>query len=79
MTHREVLNLFGENIQYFRKKQRMSQDQLAERIHVNRARISAVENGKGSLDLSEMLTLAEIFQISFTELFGEECGKSPDR
>lgn len=79
MVHREVLDLFGENIQYFRKKQRMSQDELAERIHVNRARISAVENGKGSLDLSKILTLAEIFQVSFKDLFGEEYGKSPDR
>ncbi len=54
----------GKNISKFRKEQEMTQDQLAERLHVTRQAVSNWENGKTQPDVETLGQLAECFGVS---------------
>ena len=54
----------GKNISKFRKEQEMTQDQLAERLHVTRQAVSNWENGKAQPDVETLEQLAECFGVS---------------
>ena len=54
----------GKNISKFRKVQEMTQDQLAERLHVTRQAVSNWENGKTQPDVETLEQLAECFGVS---------------
>ena len=54
----------GKNISKFRKEQEMTQDQLAERLHVTRQAVSNWENGKTQPDVETLEQLAECFGVS---------------
>jgi ribosome-binding protein aMBF1 (putative translation factor) len=49
----------GEAIRNARKKQNLTQEQLGERVGVQRAQISRLESGKGMISLS---TMKRVFQ-----------------
>lgn len=49
----------GEAIKKARQEQNMTQEELGERIGVQRAQISKLENGRGSVTLS---TIRRVFQ-----------------
>lgn len=53
----------GKNISKFRKEQEMTQDQLAERLHVTRQAVSNWENGKTQPDVETLGQLAECFEV----------------
>lgn len=41
----KTMSLFGENLQYYRKRNDMTQEQLAERLEVSRQTVSKWEAG----------------------------------
>ena len=62
----------GKNISKFRKEQEMTQDQLAERLHVTRQAVSNWENGKTQPDVETLEQLAECFGVSVeTMIYGK--------
>ncbi|PHD33047.1 helix-turn-helix transcriptional regulator, partial [Bacillus toyonensis] len=51
----------GRQIQYFRKRDNMSQEKLAEKIHVSRQSISNWENERNYPDIHNLLMMSILF------------------
>ena len=58
----------GENIKNIRKKNNITQEELAEKLNVTRQAVSNWENGKSEPDIKTISTIAGIFEISTDEL-----------
>ncbi|WP_050637173.1 helix-turn-helix domain-containing protein [Candidatus Stoquefichus sp. SB1] len=63
------LNL-GKNIVYYRRKNKLTQDQLAEYIGVSKSSVSKWENNFTFPDITLLPQLAALFNISVDELMG---------
>ena len=62
----------GANIRSLRKKKGMTQRQVAHCLRVSIQAVSKWEQGKAYPDLTLLLPLAELFDISLDELFGRD-------
>ena len=58
----------GKQIKMHRQEARLSQEELANRVYVSRQTISNWENDKNYPDVSSLVLLSEIFQISLDKL-----------
>lgn len=58
----------GNKIQYYRKKQNLSQEDLASKLFVTRQALSKWENGTSSPSIDTLLEMCTIFEISFEEI-----------
>ncbi|MCM1063369.1 MAG: helix-turn-helix domain-containing protein [Eubacterium sp.] len=70
---------FSEKLKEIRKKEGISQEQLAEKIGVSRQAITKWETGKGLPDVENMVIIAEIFKTTIDELLVNPAAKkSPE-
>ncbi len=60
---------FGLNIVYYRKRERLTQLELAELVDVDRSHISAIELGKVGVSFDVIFKLCEVLKVSPKELF----------
>ncbi|MCM1136820.1 MAG: helix-turn-helix domain-containing protein [Clostridium sp.] len=67
---------FSEKLKEIRKKEGISQEQLAEKIGVSRQAITKWETGKGLPDMENMVILAEIFKTTIDELLTDSVIKA---
>ncbi|MCM1540930.1 MAG: helix-turn-helix domain-containing protein [Blautia sp.] len=67
---------FSEKLKEIRKKEGISQEQLAEKIGVSRQAITKWETGKGLPDVENMVIIAEIFKTTLDELLTDSVTKS---
>lgn len=67
--------LIGNNIKRMRVERRLSQDDLANTIHVTRPTISNWENGKAEPSSSQVINLAKTFEVTADEILGMSSGK----
>ena len=58
----------GQRIKDYRNLNKMSQEELAERVYVSRQTISSWENDKSYPDIHSLLMLSEIFNVSLDDL-----------
>lgn len=58
----------GKNIKRFRAEKGMTQEQLAERLHVTRQAVSNWEQGKTQPDLETLSAMAEVLEVPVEEL-----------
>lgn len=58
----------SKNIKKFRAENNMTQDDLAEKMHITRQAISNWENDKTKPDIEALQSLAEVFQVEIEEL-----------
>ncbi|MCM3410408.1 helix-turn-helix domain-containing protein [Metabacillus litoralis] len=63
--------MIGMNIRILRKKNKMSQELLAERLNVSRQTVAKWENEEALPDIYKSKMLAEIFQVTLDQLSGE--------
>ena len=63
---------FAEKLKTLRKQKNISQEQLAEKIHVSRQAITKWENGNGIPDIENLLAISSIFNESIESLLSEE-------
>ena len=61
-------------IRALRSLEQLTQDDLAEKLHVTRQTISNWETGKSEPDFESLETLAGVFGVSVSELLGEDKG-----
>lgn len=61
----------GNKIVELRKKENLTQEQLAEKVGVSRQTISKWELGETSPDIKQAKNLADIFKIDINELVGD--------
>lgn len=62
----------GEKIKDCRMKAGLSQEQLAEKLHVSRQAVTKWENGRGIPDIANLIALSEEFDMSLDELLKED-------
>ena len=63
---------FGENLQMIRKKNRLSQEGLAEMLGVSRQAVSKWELGEGYPEVDKLLLLSKKLNVSLDSLLGVE-------
>ena len=66
----------GKLIAELRKKQGLTQQQLADKLNLSNKTISKWESGNGSPDISNLPVLAEVLGISVDELLKGEINRS---
>ena len=64
--------MLSEKIYTLRRKQGLSQEQLAEKIGVSRQAISKWESGASIPELEKLKALSECFHVTIDELAGEQ-------
>lgn len=60
---------FGNRVRYIRRKNKMTQEDLADRISMSSRNISDIENGKVDCHFTTIVLLAEAFEMTIPELF----------
>lgn len=63
---------FGENLYNLRKKSKMTQDVLAEKVGVSRQSVSKWENGEAYPEMDNILILCNIFNCKINDLVHED-------
>ena len=64
--------MFSENLKALRKQKGFSKEELATRLHVARQKISKWEKNLSVPDADTLIRLAEILEVSVSELLGEK-------
>ncbi|WP_050182760.1 helix-turn-helix transcriptional regulator [Domibacillus robiginosus] len=62
--------MIGMNIRALRKKYKLSQEILAERVNVSRQTVAKWENGEALPDINKCKVLADIFHVTLDQLSG---------
>lgn len=62
----------GEKLQYYRKREKLSQEELGQKLLVSRQTISLWETGQTLPTIDNLIKLKDIFNVSIDELLGEE-------
>lgn len=60
---------FGLNVVYHRKRLRITQLELAERLDIQRSHISAIELGNVGISFDLLFKMCDVFQIKPSEIF----------
>ncbi len=70
--------MLGQTIYNLRRKQGLSQEQLAEKLGVSRQSVSKWEGGQSTPDLDKLIALADCFGVTLDELVrGTGGGENP--
>ena len=67
-----MIYLLSDNIRKYRKKNNMSQDELAEKLAVTRQSVSLWETGQTQPSLDNIVALSKLFNISTDDLLTDE-------
>lgn len=62
----------GEQLKYYREQNRLSQQDVADRLETSRQSISRWETDKCYPDLDNLVLLSKLYQVTLDELLGEE-------
>lgn len=65
---------FSDNLRQIRREQRLSQEELAERLKVSRQAVSKWEQGNGYPEVEKLLLLSEVLSVSLDRLMGGNTG-----
>ena len=67
--YRGLYRKFGLNVVYYRKRERLTQLQLAELVDIDRSHISAIELGNVGVSFDVLFKLCEVLNIAPKSLF----------
>lgn len=73
-----TVNYLHQNIRHLRKKLNISQEELAQRIGLNRGNIASYENGTAEPKICNLLKLAHIFGVSITDFTQKDLTREAD-
>ncbi len=62
----------GINLKKFRIEKNMSQQMLANRLHIKRQTVSSYETGRSIPDIYILIKIADIFHVSIDDLVGRK-------
>lgn len=68
--HTEINKIIAKNLTYYRKKEGLTQAELAERINYSDKSVSKWESGNGVPDVYTLTLLAEIYGVTLNDLVG---------
>lgn len=63
------LHIFGNTVKEFRKRQGLSQEELAELCNLHRTYIGGIERGERNVGLVNVVHIAQALEIHPSELF----------
>ena len=69
--------MFSENLKAYRKAKGLTQEELAVRLHVVRQTVSKWEKGLSVPDADLLVRLAEVLEVSVSQLLGPGCPRGP--
>jgi len=69
---KDGINMINENIKRFRKAKGISQEEMAVKLNVVRQTVSKWENGLSVPDADVLIHMAELFEVSVSQLLGIE-------
>ena len=72
-------NLLGERLRALRKRNDLTQEQLAERLGVSFQTISKWENGASAPDITMLPALAHFFGVTTDELLGVDILRADEK
>ncbi|MCC8064420.1 MAG: helix-turn-helix domain-containing protein [Clostridiales bacterium] len=70
--------MFSENLKALRKQKGMSQETLAQQLHVVRQTISKWEKGLSVPDADMLIRIGELFEVSVSDLLGKKLEHEPE-
>lgn len=70
---------FHEKLQKLRKKQNLTQEQLAQQLFVSRTAISKWESGRGYPNLESLKSISGLFSVSIDELLSNDELLEPEK
>lgn len=65
----DIKEIFGKNVQKFRRRLNMTQEQLAEALNVSQAFLANIERGKRGISMENIETIAHCFSVPYSALF----------
>lgn len=65
----KAIKLFGKKVRETRKKQKMSQDQLAFEAKIPRMQVSRIERGEVNTSISTIVAIANALDVNTKDLF----------
>lgn len=72
------MSTVSKNIKFLRKKERLTQEQLAEKIGIKRSLLGAYEEGRADPRLNNLLAVSKIFNVSVDNLISCDISENPD-
>lgn len=69
MKNEEKLKKLGSNIAVLRKKHKMSQGVLSEKLGVSREHLAKIETAKKGMSMGLFFRIADILEVKESELF----------
>lgn len=68
----DIINVFANNVKYYRNKMGISQEAFAEKCGLHRTYISAIECCRRSISLENIQRIADALEIDTYKLFVED-------
>lgn len=68
ITHKDVLQKFGDKLQKVRKSQSISQEELAAKLSMHRTYIGMVERGERNPTIRTLYKLAKALKVEASDL-----------
>lgn len=72
-----IKEIVAKNLLYYRKKNKITQKQLADKLGVKHNAISAWENGVNSIDIDTLFQVCQIFGITVNDMYNIKEEKNP--
>ncbi|GHV16343.1 hypothetical protein FACS189493_2030 [Spirochaetia bacterium] len=73
-----IKETFGANLKQYRKKRRLSQEQLSEKLDITPKHLSTLETGAGFVSAELLEKITKILEVSASALFYTPEEKSSD-
>jgi transcriptional regulator with XRE-family HTH domain len=70
------MKFFADNLKFLRKKAGMSQEQLGEKLALNRGNIASYEKGTAEPRLENVLKIVKLFNIELSDLLEKDLSNS---
>lgn len=64
------MSLISNNLKFLRKKENLTQEQMAQQVGIKRSLLGAYEEGRADPRISNLLKFSEIFNLSVDQLVG---------
>ena len=74
----KIMSIVSNNIKYLRKKEHLTQEQLALKIGIKRSLVGAYEEGRADPRLNNLLKIAELFGVSVDALISRDLTTGTD-
>lgn len=75
----ELLKLIASNIIYYRRKLKMTQDELAYKAGIDRTYVGYIENAKHNLTIGKLSEIADALGVSFEDLLKRKSEKPKEQ